>query len=164
MTHAWAILQLREVSDPLPVEEIQRDLLAYCPHAQLHFPATKAGLLDRENPLSAYLFVRTPASLKLERSQFVTRFLRDPVTHRIQKITDAELSAMAPAVLLPPLGATVRITNGDFEGLEATVVDSTPEQQIVALVELWSRQALVTLQPNEFTDAQIPAQPVRHQH
>jgi len=146
----WAILSLRESNDPLSIAEIERDLRNRWPKVEVKFPAVRHGQLDKDNPLSSYIFVRTPVSRKIENSIYATRLLRDPSSRRIHKITDVELAAMAPTILLPQPGSTVIVTTGDFAGLEAVVVEAT-DQSVKALVELWSKKAVVNLLPNEFT-------------
>lgn len=146
----WAVLQLKETSELIPAGEVEQDLRRRWPRVTCRFPAVKQGYLDRDNPLSSYIFVLTPlATAKLESSPFVTRFMRHPVTRRLATISDAELAAMAPTLQLPSPGSVVRVTAGDWAGLEGTVVECNC-QSVKALVELWSRQSVLTLAPNEF--------------
>lgn len=148
MTH-WAVLQLRDQTDPLPVADLERDLLARWPAAICQFPAVKQGLLDRENPLSAYVFVRTPISPKLETSPYATRFLRDVTSRKLQKVSDTELRAMVAPPALPPPGTMVRVTAGDWADMEGVVVSQNCTQ-VGVLLELWSKKAVVDLAPTEF--------------
>lgn len=145
----WAILVLRDFNEPIPVSDVEHDLRQRWDKVVCRFPAVKQGLLDRSNPLSSYVFVQTPVSSKIERSVYATRFLRDPGTRKLQKVTDAELLAMAPTILLPSPGETVIVTVGDWAGLEATVVEAAGEQ-VQVLVELWSKRAVLKLLPNEY--------------
>lgn len=118
------------------------------------FPALKQGVPDRDNPLSAYVFVRAPLSPRIERSPYVLRLLRNPRTRELQKVTDAELRAMVRLPALPPPQTVVTITGGPCAGLTGTVVE-TNCRSIRVLVELWSTSKLVTLEPNEFERASV---------
>lgn len=145
----WAILQLREQTESLRTAEIERDLRARWADVICRFPAVKQGQLDRDNPLSAYVFVQTPLSPKIEKSIYTSGLLRDPVTRKLQKVTDADLAEMVPTTPLPAPGTSVRVTVGDWSGLEAQVVERNC-QTIKVLIELWSKTTILTLAPNEF--------------
>lgn len=148
-TH-WAILSLRETSDPITIVELHTDLTRRWAKAVCHFPAIKQGRLDRENPLSAYVFVQVPVATQLlERSPYASHWLRDPVSRKLLKVDDTALHAMVQPPALPTPGAMVKVTAGDYAGLEGTVVE-TNCQTVRVLVELWSRQNLLTLAANEF--------------
>jgi hypothetical protein len=146
----WAILSLRETSDAVTVAEVEADLRMRWAPVVCKFPAVKQLALDRENPLSNYVFVQVPLSPKLEKSPYATKFLRDPLTRRLQKVTDAELAVMVSTTPLPEPGTTIKVTAGDFCGLDATVVE-TNCSSVKCLVELWSKQSILTLSPNEFS-------------
>ncbi len=154
----WAILQLRDGLDPISAEDIERDLRARWPKVVCRFPALKQGVVDFDNPLSAYIFVRTPVSRKIENSQFAMRLLREPTVKLpngrfrvggLQKVSESELRLMAPNIELPEPGVSVRVTAGDWAGLEGVVVESSGTA-IKVLVELWSRKRLLKLEPSEF--------------
>lgn len=146
----WAILHLRETSDTLTAAEVEADLKMRWAPVICRFPAVKQGQLDKDNPLSNYVFVQVPLSPKLEKSPYATKFLRDPQTRKLQKVTDADLTLMVATTPLPPPGTTIRVTAGDWVGLEATVVECNCSS-VKVLVELWSKQSILTLAPNEFT-------------
>lgn len=146
----WGILHLKDTPDPIPVSLVEQDLRARWQDVVCRFPAVKQGLLDRDNPLSAYVFIQSPLSPKIEKSQFALRLLRDPVTRRLQKVTDVELAELIVPPSLPAPGTPVIITHGEWSGLSATVVE-TNCRSVKVLVELWSAQTLVTLGANEFT-------------
>lgn len=146
----WAILSLRETSDAIPVDEVRADLLRRWQKAVVHFPAVKQGRLDRDNPLSAYVFVQVPVATELlQRSPYASHWLRDPVSRKLLKVDEYELQGMVQPPALPGPGATVKVTAGDYAGLDGTVVE-TNCATVRVLVELWSRQNLLTLAANEF--------------
>lgn len=147
MAH-WAVLQLREHPDPLAVSDLERDLVARCPTVVCRFPAIKLGLLDRDNPLSAYVFVQAPAPLKLEASPYATRFLRD-AHNQTHLVSDVELAQVIAPPILPPLGQLVRVTAGDWTDMEGVVVSQNC-RSVGVLLELWSRKSVVDLSPTEF--------------
>jgi hypothetical protein len=145
----WAVLQLREPGEALPVADLERDLLARSPQTVMRFPAIRAGLLDRDNPLSAYVFVKHPtASLSLEASQYAARYLRVPGTSRLQVVTEAELKQMAVPPALPPTGTLVRVIAGDWSDMEGIVVAQNCTK-VAVLLELWSKRAVIELPPSE---------------
>jgi hypothetical protein len=144
----WAVLQLREQADALRVADLERDLLGRGPKTVCRFPAVRQGLLDRENPLSLYVFVKNPASLKLEASPYATRYLRTAGSGRLQLVAETELRRMAVPPALPPCGALVRVTTGDWADMEGVVVAQNCTQ-VSVLVELWSRRAVIDLPPTE---------------
>lgn len=148
MTTHWAVLQLREQSDPIPVADLERDLLAHWPQAVCKFPAVKQGLLDRDNPLSLYVFVKAPVSPKIESSLYASRLLREPGSSRLQKVSAAELEQMVAPPALPPPGSVVRVTAGDWADMEGVVVAQNCTQ-VSVLLELWSKKAVISLSPNE---------------
>lgn len=148
MTSQWAVLQLREHSDPIPVSDLERDLLARWPQAVCRFPAVKQGVLDRDNPLSLYVFVKAPVSTKIEASLYAAHLLREPSSHRLYKVSDRELEEMVAPPALPPLGTLVRVTAGDWADMEGVVVAQNCTQ-VSVLLELWSKKAVVALLPNE---------------
>lgn len=147
----WAVLQLREPCEALPVATLEQDFSTRWPHPQpmvVRFPATRAGLLDRENPLSAYVFVRWPASLMLETSPYATRYLRIPGSSRLQLVADAELKQMVTPPVLPPCGTLVRVTVGDWSDMEGVVVAQNCSK-VSVLLELWSKRTVIDLPPSE---------------
>lgn len=148
MSLQWAVLQLREQAQTLRVTDLELDLVARWPQAICRFPAIRQGLLDRDNPLSAYVFVQTPASLKLEASPFATHYLRIPGSARLQLVTDRELREMASLPALPPCGTLVRVTAGDWTDMEGVVVAQNCAK-VSVLLELWSKSAVIDVPPTE---------------
>jgi len=144
----WGILQLKDLPDPIPVDVLERDLRHRWEDVECWFPAVREGYLDSLNPLSAYVFVRTPLSTRLETSPYVQRILRD-TRRQLQKVTDEELAAMTSTVELPPVGAVVQATKGDWSGLTGRVVH-TNCTSVDVLIELWSRRSVVTLAAGDF--------------
>jgi hypothetical protein len=143
----WAVLQLREQSEAVRVIDLEDDLRARWPQLVARFPAVRSGLLDRDNPLSLYVFIQDPASPKLETSPYAARFLRVPGSARLQLVSDAELAAMAVPPLLP-CGTLVRVTAGDWSDMEGVVVAQNCTK-VSVLLELWSKRAVVDLAPSE---------------
>lgn len=133
----------------MPAEVIEQDLRARWSQVVCWFPALKQGIPDRDNPLSAYVFVRAPLSPRIERSPYALRLLRDPRTHELQKVTDHELRQMVLPPELPEPFTTVHITSGDWAGLSGTVVERNCKT-VKVLVELWSSTRIVTLEPSEY--------------
>lgn len=126
--------------------DLEADLRARWPKTVCTFPAVRQGLLDRDNPLSSYVFIRSPASPKLEASPYVAHYLR--VAHRLQLVSDAELRVMAKPPLLPPCGTLVRVTAGDWADMEGVVVAQNCTA-VSVLLELWSRKSVVELPSTE---------------
>lgn len=147
---AWAVLQLREGSHlATSVLDLEREFQARWPLGIFRFPAVKQGMIDLANPLAYYVFVQPPVNVgAFERCHLITAVLTD-AARRPLLVTNAELCAMMPMPPFPPPGASVRVTAGDFEGLEGTVVEVTLTSCRV-LVELWSRTSVLTLAANEF--------------
>jgi hypothetical protein len=144
----WAVLQLREQSEAVRVADLERDLRGRWPPMVARFPAVRAGLLDRENPLSAYVFVQNPASLKLEASPYAAGFLRVPTKSSLQLVSDRELRQMASPPALPPCGTLVRVTAGDWSDMEGVVVAQNCAK-VSVLLELWSKRTIIDLAPVE---------------
>ena len=146
---AWAVLQLREGAHlAISVRDLEREFLARWPRNVFRFPAVKQGMIDLANPLSAYVFVLPPISASVfERSRLIATVLTD-AGHRPLLVTDDELRHMMPMPPFPDPGTSVRVTAGDFEGLEGTVVEVNCNSCKV-LVELWSRTSLLNLAANE---------------
>lgn len=143
-------MQLRDGFDcSQPLTDIEREFRSRWPDNVFHFPATKQGRLDAENPLSAYVFVRPPIDASsFERSSLIAAVLRDPATRQVLYVTERELKRMTPLPPFPPIGTSVRVTAGDYEGLEGTIVEVTCTTAKV-LIELWSRKRILTLAANE---------------
>lgn len=148
MSQQWAVLQLREQAQAVRVRDLEQDLVGRWPQATCRFPAVRQGLLDRENPLSAYVFVQAPASLKLEASPYAAHYLRIAGTPRLHLVTDRELRQMANLPDLPPCGTLVRVTAGDWADMEGVVVAQNCTK-VAVLLELWSTTAVVELPPSE---------------
>lgn len=115
----------------------------------MRFPAVRAGLLDRENPISLYVFVKNPASPKLETSPYATRYLRIAGSTKLQLVSESELKQMAVPPALPPPGTVVRVTAGDWSDMEGVVVAQNCTK-VSVLLELWSRRTVIELPPAEF--------------
>ncbi len=145
---SWSVLQLREQTEPVRVTDVERDFLTRWPQTVCRFPAVRQGVLDRDNPLSLYVFIKAPASPKLESSPYASRYLRIPGCRRLQLVTEAELLAMAVPPELPPCGAIVRVTAGDWADMEGVVVAQNCVS-VSVLLELWSKQAVIELPPTE---------------
>jgi hypothetical protein len=144
----WIVLQLREgIGLSLPVKDLERELQLRWPDKQLKFPATKQGYLDLENPLSTYVFIEPPVEVNLA-TRLVACILRDPTTHAPVVLTDDDLAAMRPLPPFPPVGSTVLVTAGDYQGLEGVVVQ-VGKKTCKVLVELWSKKSVLTLFANE---------------
>ena len=152
LVNLWAVAQLKELPTPITVAELTRDLTTRWPQLQFKLPAVKHDVLDRDNPLSSYLFLRPPVPPRLDTSPFVQRLLRDPGSHKIQYVTDSELAGMSPTPLLPDPGQIVRVTAGDWADMEGVIVEKNCET-VDVLIELWSRKSVVTLRANEFVEA-----------
>jgi hypothetical protein len=148
MSLQWAVLQLKEHVQAVRVRDLEQDLVARWPEAICRFPAVRLGLLDRDNPLSTYVFVQTPASLRLETSPYATHYLRVPGTSRLQCVTDRELRTMVVPPVLPPCGTLVRILGGDWADMEGVVVAQNCSR-VAVLLELWSKSAVIELPPSE---------------
>jgi len=148
---AWAILQLREGVDlSQPVATLEHEFQLRWPGHAFRFPAVKQGCLDAENPLSAYVFVEPPIDAAIfERSAIIGAVLKDPSTRRPTYVTEQELAVMMPLPPFPPPGSAIMVTAGDYTGLEAVVVEVNCANCRV-LIELWSRQVVLTLAANEF--------------
>jgi len=148
MSHTWAVLQLREQAEALRVSLIERDFTGRWSKTVCRFPAVRQGILDRDNPLSQYVFVQHPASLKLETSPYATRYLRVPGTAKLQLVVDRELQEMAVPPALPPCGSLVRVLAGDWADMEGVVVAQNCVS-VSVLLELWSKTAVIDLPPAE---------------
>jgi hypothetical protein len=148
--NTWVVLQLREgLSPSMPVADLEREFRRRCPTSAFHFPAVRQGCLDPENPMSAYVLVQPPVDASIEQSGLVAGVLKDPVSRRPLTVSDADVQRMSPLPLFPPPGSSVLVTAGDYTGLEGTVVEVNCSTCKV-LVELWSRQSVLTLAVGEF--------------
>lgn len=152
----WAILQLVDSIEGTLVEDSAREIRRFFPDLQLYFPAARAGLIAKGHAFSTYCFVVCPENpldlLRLERSFLVESVLREPSTRFVQRLSDKEMMRLIRQQEGDKVQVQdrVKITAGDWSGLEATVVELV-QDKVKVLVELWSRRSVLELPRNEVT-------------
>lgn len=148
---SWAVLQLRDGIDfTIPLSTYEQEFSARWPGSIFKFPAVKQGRLDADNPMSGYVLVRPPVPPRADQSPLIATVLRDPASRRPLFVTDDDLAAMTPLPPFPPPGTNVLVTAGDYEGLQG-VVCSVNCQTCDVLIELWSKQVVLSLAANELS-------------
>lgn len=156
----WIVVQLRDSSERLQIVDVVEEL-SYTlfgdkpPEMQFHFPAARDGEIQRENPLSNYVFLVLNLSdaeiLKLERSRLVDVVLCTAGSvgrwRQVIRVRDDEILAMTSREDVSKeltVGVRVCIESGNWMGLYGTVVEVFGDKIKVA-VELYSRTRIVTL-------------------
>ncbi len=152
----WAVVQLRERAEPLPVSTLYVLVRKVVPGVEIRCPAADHGVLAVDHPMANYAFIEgtgitTSHVLRLERAKDIERVLCVPGTKRPHLLTDRELAAMRTE-RMPTFcpGQRVTVTAGDFLGLEGDVVTTTPDGVIVEM-RLWSGIRQVAIDPKQLT-------------
>lgn len=160
----WAIVQLTDAVDYVPVLDVERDLKRILVQngTKFLFPAiSRQGMFDKASPYANYVFVSSslPDSkvLKLEDSRFVDFVLCVPGGagrwRSISKLSDQEIS---DAIMVVPqhdiiIGAAVRVISGDWKGLEGTLLNLIGDSVKVSLI-LRSRRRILVLTRAEIVE------------